>query len=231
MLIAARAAAILAAGPGCGGSSASVSDDADVPLTGAVNVVMQLPSGMVATTANYSLRASDGFMKTDILDFSGTGSVAFIVQQLPSDAEFALQVGVGSATVADECTSSAEFELGAGPPENIVLVPHCTGAVDAPTPVGTVVVQAEIPDAIVLHSITYSLVGPNGSVLSNTVPVISTGQVNVTVQQVPAGEGLVLSLRAASADDAYVCTASETLAVEANQQTTTGLLLQCNPST
>src|SRR5580658_3817018 len=94
--------------------------------------------------------------------------------------------------------------------------------------VGQVGFNLTLPGGGTLNTVNYTIIGPNGFTLSNSVPLQNSTTVSFMVGGIPAGNNYSVTISGASADDTVTCSGSATFSVVANTTTTVTDTLQCN---
>lgn len=127
-------------------------------------------------------------------------------------AAFALpQVGCSSGGPAGESS------VGSGAP----------GA-DSQGGTGQVGVALTLPGNEAVNSVDYTITGPNGYTLGNSVPVQNSTTISFVIGGIPAGNNYSITISGQSTDGMVTCSGSATFSVVARTITTVSDALQCN---
>jgi cysteine-rich repeat protein len=91
---------------------------------------------------------------------------------------------------------------------------------------GSVRMAIAVAPGLDIDSVAYSIQVPQHEALQGTLPVAADGTVRGTVADVPAGEGVVVSLTAGN-DDGVTCSGEGTVSVRAGEVVNLSIGLQC----
>jgi hypothetical protein len=130
-------------------------------------------------------------------------------------AAFAVpQVGCSSAVPRGESSAGGSPASGAG----------------SQAEVGEVGFALTLPGGETVNTVNYTITGPNGFALGNSVSVQNSTTISFSVGGIPAGNNYLVTISGASVDGTVTCSGSATFSIVAKMTTTVTDTLQCNPT-
>jgi hypothetical protein len=94
--------------------------------------------------------------------------------------------------------------------------------------VGEVGFKLTLPGGETVNTVNYTITGPNGFTLSNSVSVQNSTTISFSVGGIPVGTGYSVTISGTSVDGTVTCSGSATFSIVAQTTTTVTDTLQCN---